>query len=169
MIWIGLKPELHPKVRPFNNKDRMIDSIDELFDRAADIETKPQEYGKSQQRQHGETSYKGGRKRGYRPSISESKDALKEAPKPDKPKPSGGRKRSDLPPAPWVSSEVYEKRKASGKCSRCAGDHISLKCPKYSRATYPDKLTPGDGRDGKDGGNRQIKRQRSFDTQQAKN
>jgi hypothetical protein len=56
MIWVGLKPELHPKVRPFNNKDRMIDSIDELFDRAADVETKPQEYDKSQQRHHGETS-----------------------------------------------------------------------------------------------------------------
>ena len=75
MIWAGLKPELHPKVRPFTNEDGMFDSIDELFDRAADVETKPQKYDKSQQRQHGETSYKGGRKRGYRPSISESKDA----------------------------------------------------------------------------------------------
>jgi len=145
----------------------MFDSIDELFDRAADVETKPQKYDKSQQqRQYGETSYKGGRKCGYRPSISESKDAPKEAPKPDMLKPSGGGKRSDLPPAPWVSSEVYEKRKASGKCSRCAGNHMSFKCPRYSRATFPDELTPGDG---KDSGNRQIKRQRSFDTQQAKN
>ena len=162
MIWAGLKPELHPKVKPFTNEDGMFDSIGELFDRAADVESKPQKYNKSQQqRQHGETSYKSGRKRGYRPSISESKDAPKEAPKP-----SGGRQLSDLPPAPWVSSEVYKKRNASGKCSRCAGDHLSFKCPKFSRATYPDKLTPGDG---KDGGNRQIKRQRSFDTQQAKN
>jgi hypothetical protein len=71
----------------------MFDRIDELFDRAADLETKPQKYDKSQQqRQHGETSYKGGRKCGYRPSISESKDAPKEAPKPDKLKPSGGGK-----------------------------------------------------------------------------
>ena len=92
MIWAGLKPELHPKVRPFTNEDGMFDSIDELFDRAADVETKPQNYDKSQQRQHGETSYKGGRERGYRPSISESKDAPKEVPKPDKPKLSGGGK-----------------------------------------------------------------------------
>jgi len=167
MIWSGLKPELHPIIRPFSNETGMFDSIDELFDRAADVETKPQKYDKSQQqRQYGETSYKAGRKRGYRPSISESKDAPKEAPKPDKPKPSSSGKRSDLPPAPWVSSEVYEKRKAIGKCSCCAGDHMSFKCPRYSHATFPDKLTPGDG---KDGGNRQIKRQRSFDTQQAKN
>jgi len=167
MIWAGLKPELHPKVKPFTNEDEMIDSIDELFNRAVDVETQPQKYDTSQQqRQDGETSYKGGRKRGYRPSISESKDAPKEAPKPDKPKPSGGGKQSDLPPAPWVSSEVSEKRKASRKCSRFAGDHISFKCPKFSRATYPDKLTPGDS---KDGGNGQIKSQRAFDTQQAKN
>jgi hypothetical protein len=39
MIWAGLKPELHPKVRPFTNEDRMFDSMDELFDGAADAET----------------------------------------------------------------------------------------------------------------------------------
>jgi hypothetical protein len=145
----------------------MFDSIDERFDRAADVETKPQKYDKSQQqRQYGETSYKGSRKCGYGPSISESKYAPKEAPKPYKAKPGGGGKRSDLPPAPWVSSKVYEKRKASGKCSRCTSDHMSFMFPRYSHATFPDKLTPGDG---KEGGNRQIKRQRSFDTQQAKN
>jgi hypothetical protein len=127
MIWAGLKPELHPKIRLCSNEDRMFESIDELFDRAADVETKPQKYHKSQQqRQYGETSYKGSRKCGYRPSSSESQNAPKEAPKPDKPKLCGGGKQYDLPPAPWESSEVYEKRKASGTCSRCAGDHMSF-------------------------------------------
>jgi len=93
MIWAGLKPELHPNIRPFSNKDGMFDSIDELLDRAVDVETKPQKYDQSQQqRQYGETSYKGGKKRGYRPSIPESKDAPKETQKPNKPKPSGGGK-----------------------------------------------------------------------------
>jgi len=49
MICAGLKPELHPTVRPITNEDGMFDSIDELFDRAADVETKPQKYDKSQQ------------------------------------------------------------------------------------------------------------------------
>jgi len=44
MIWAGLKPELHPKVTPFTEENGMFDSIDELFDRAADVETKPQKY-----------------------------------------------------------------------------------------------------------------------------
>ena len=167
MIWAGLKPELHPIIRPFSNEDGMFDSIDERFDRAADVETKPQKYDKSQQqRQYRESSSNGGSKCRFRPSISETQDALNDAPKPDKPKPSGGGKQSDLPPAPWVSSEDYEKQMARGKCSRCAGDHMSFKCPRYSRATFPDKLTPWDG---KEGSNRQIKRQRSFDNQQAKN
>jgi hypothetical protein len=94
MIWAGLKPELHPKVRPFTKEDGMFDNSDELFDRAADVETKPQKYDKSQQWQHRETSYKGGRKHECRQSISESKDEPKEAPKPDPPKPSSGGKRS---------------------------------------------------------------------------
>jgi len=63
MIWPGLKPELHRKVKRCTNEDGMIDIINELFDRAADVETKPQKYGKSQrQMQHGETFLKGGRK-----------------------------------------------------------------------------------------------------------
>jgi hypothetical protein len=46
MIWAGLKPELHPKVKPFTNEDGMVDSMDELFNRAADVETIPQKYDK---------------------------------------------------------------------------------------------------------------------------
>jgi len=165
MICVGLKHKLHPKVKPCTNEDGMLNSIDELFPRAADVEAKPQKYNKwQQQSQHRETSDKGGRKCGYPPSISESNDALKQTLKVDKPKPSSGGKWSDLPPTLWESFEVYEKRKASGKCSHCAGDHISFKWPKYSCMAYPDKLTPGDGNHG---GNQHIKKQRSFDTQQA--
>jgi hypothetical protein len=55
-IWAGVKPDLHRKISPFHNEDGMFDSSDELFDQAADVETKPQKYDKSQQpRQYGET------------------------------------------------------------------------------------------------------------------
>jgi len=103
MILVGIQPKLHPNVKPYTNAERMFDSIDELFDRAADVETKPQKYDKSQQqRQHGETSCNGGRKRGYRPSVSQSNDAQTETPMLNKPKPSTGGKRSLLPPARWA-------------------------------------------------------------------
>jgi len=39
MIWAGLKPYLWPKLRPFTKTNGKFDSIDELFDRVADIET----------------------------------------------------------------------------------------------------------------------------------
>jgi hypothetical protein len=37
MIWPGLKPELNQNVKPCSNYYRMIDHIDEVFDRAADV------------------------------------------------------------------------------------------------------------------------------------
>jgi len=44
VIWAGLKPYLHPKLRPFTNASRGFDSIDELFDTTADIEAPPPNY-----------------------------------------------------------------------------------------------------------------------------
>ena len=46
MICVGLKHKLHPKVKPCTNEDGMLNSIDELFPRAADVEAKPQKYNK---------------------------------------------------------------------------------------------------------------------------
>jgi len=48
MISAGLKPYLHLKPKPFTMANRGFDSIDELFDTAADVETPPQHYHKLQ-------------------------------------------------------------------------------------------------------------------------
>jgi hypothetical protein len=47
-IWAGLKPYLHPKLRRFTKANGRFDSMDELFDRAADLETQPRNYDKQQ-------------------------------------------------------------------------------------------------------------------------
>ena len=107
----------------------------------------------------------------FRPSISEAKDERKNPSKPEKSdKLSGGGK--DLPPSLWVNGVVYASRKANWKYLRCGDDHKTFQCPKYSKLNFQDRLNPGDSK-GKDiddqGGNRQMKHQWSFDTQQAKN
>jgi hypothetical protein len=66
----------------------------------------------------------------------------------EKPKLSSGRKQSELPLPLWESSEEYEKPKVSSKCLRCAGDHMLSKCPRCSCETFPDTLSPGDGKNG---------------------
>jgi hypothetical protein len=48
MIWAGLKPYLHPNLRPLTKANGRFDSIDELFDTAADVETPPRHYEKQQ-------------------------------------------------------------------------------------------------------------------------
>jgi len=168
-----LKADLLPKLKPFTKENEKFNSIDELFDRAADVETEPEQYDKQQQKPAGESSRPGGKKRNFRPSISETKDVPKHPSKPDKTGKSSGGGGTDLPPSPWVPGEVYASGKANGKCLRCGGEgHEAFQCPKYSKPNYQDSLAPRDGKgkdtDGK-GGNRQIKRQRSFDTQQANN
>jgi len=172
MVWAGLKADLLPKLKPFTKENGKFNSIDELFEPAADVETEPEKYNKQQQQTPGESSRLGGKKRNFRRSISETKDLPKNPAKPDKPdKPSRGGGR-DLPLSPWVTGEVYASRKANGKCLQCGGEsHKAFQCPKYSKPNYQDSLAPGDGK-GKDtdctGGNRQIKRQQSFDTHQPK-
>jgi len=170
MGWGGLKADSLPKLKPFTNADGKFNSIDELFDRAADVETELERDDKLQQTPPGESSRPGGRKLNFRPSIPEMKNVPKNLSKPDKSdKPSG---RKDLPPSPWVTGDVYSSRKANGKCLQCGDDYKTFQCPKYSKPNFQDRLTPGDGKDKyKDEkcGNRQIKRQRSFDTLQAKN
>jgi hypothetical protein len=162
IAWSGLRPGLKSKIKPLTPKNGRFDSMEELFDRAADSEVKPDgkkpqpQQPQQQQRQSGESSQQGGKKRNFRPSISEPA----EAPKPDKSKSDKDDKRT---PAPWVSPELYETRKSEGKCIRCGSPkHKTFRCTKYTGANFPENLAPqGDGK--------QIKRQLSFDSQQPKN
>jgi hypothetical protein len=69
----------------------------------------------------------------------------------------GGGQSSGLPPAPWVSTEIFESRRTTGKCLRCGSpNHKASFCPKYSRGGNPPQqnqtLAPN-----RDGGH-QIKR-----------
>ena len=162
IAWSGLRPGLKSKINLLTPKTRRFDSMEELFDRAADSEVKqdgkkPQpQQPEQQQRQLRESSQQGGKKRNFRPSIFEPA----EAPKPDKSKSDKDDKRT---PAPWVSPELYETRKSEGK-SICCGSpkQKTFRCTKYTRANCSENLAPpGDGK--------QIKRQLDFDSQQPKN
>jgi hypothetical protein len=76
IAWSGLRPGLKSKMKPLTPKNGRFDSMEQLFDRAADSEVKqdgkkPQsEQLQQQQRQSGESSQQGGMKPKFRPSIS---------------------------------------------------------------------------------------------------
>jgi len=159
------------------------DTLDEFFDKAAASEVthvenkKPQQQQQQKQQQQQqeqpmELSSKGS-KRGYRPSISEPADTSGggksgQSGSNRHGKSGGGGQSSGVPPAPWISTEIFESRRTTSKCLRCRSpNHKASFCPKYSRGgNSPQKdqtLAPtGDRR-------HQIKRQKSFDNQQPKN
>jgi len=173
LVWAGLKADRLPKLKPFTKENRKFNFIEELFDRAADVETELEKYNKLRQKPPGESSRPGGEKLNFRPSIAGRKDVPMIPSKPDKPDNSSGSGGMDLRPSPWVPRAVYSSRKANWKCLQCGGEgHKAFQCPKYSDLNYQDSGAPGDGK-GKDtdgtGGNQQIKHQRSFDSKQAKN
>jgi hypothetical protein len=174
MAWSGLRHAVKTKVRAWIQKDNdLSERLDELFDCAAALESKPEEKqrgGQQQQQQrHPDESHMGGiKKREFKPAIAEpvaTPQVTPERPKGDN-KDKGNLNVSfnhnNLPPAPWVATEVYQSRRENGQCG---GDHKAYRCTKYSKATFPDQtknLTPGTG-------SNQVKRQRSFDNSQSKN
>jgi len=132
MAWAGLRHALKTKVRPWisSNKDRF-DTLDQLFDCAAASEFKPDDKKpggqRQQQRQTGESQKGGDKKRNFRPSISEptentsgnsntsnhSNNSGTGNSKSGKSNKSSGGSRANLSPAPWLSKEIYESRKAN--------------------------------------------------------
>jgi hypothetical protein len=119
-----------------------------------------------------DTSSKGG-KRGYQPSISEPADTTEggnsgQSRSNRHGTAGGGGQSSGLPPAPWVSTEIFEGRHSTGKCLQCGTPNPKASfCPKYSDGGNPPQqdqtLAPNRY------GGHQIKRQKSFDNQQPKN
>jgi hypothetical protein len=176
MVWAGLRHALKTKVRAWisSGKDRF-DTLDQLFHCAAASEFKPDDNkpgGQQPQRQAGESQKGSDRKRNFRPSISEPAESTPgnsnntgNSKSGKSNKPSGG-SRANLSPAPWLSKEVYESRKANRQCTRCgSGDHKTYLCTKYGKSNPPEQNSSNNsGYDGK-----QIKRQKSFDRQQQKN
>jgi len=168
---VGFKVQLLPKLKPFSTANGSFNSIDEHLVRGADIETDPEMDHMQQQKPPGKSSCPDGRRRKFQSSISETKDVPKNTSKPDyfDKSVSGGK---DLSLSQLVTGEVYASRKANVKCIPSGSDDKIFQCSKYSKQNFQDRITTGDsnGKDRDDiGGNQQIKRQRSFDTQQAKN
>ena len=175
--WAGLRNSLKIKVGPMTPACGRFDTLDEFFVKAAASEVthvenkKPQQQQQQQQKQPMDSS-SNGRKRGYQPSISEPADTTGGKcgqSVTNRHGKSGGRGQSSgLPPAPWLSMEIFEGRRSTGKCLLCGSPNNKASFfPKYSRGGNPPQqdqtLAPN-----RDGGH-QIKRQKSFDNQQPKN
>jgi len=179
MAWAGLRHALRTKVRPWisSSKDRF-NTLNQLLDCAAASKFKPDDKkprGQQQQhRQAGESQKDGNKKHNFQPSISgpaentsgNSNDSGSNSKSANSNKFSGG-SWANLSPAPWLSKGAYESRKANRQCTRCgSGDHKTYLCTKYGKTHSPEQNSSnsGGGYDGK-----QIKPQKSFDTQQQKN
>ena len=63
LIWAGLKLYLQPKLRPFTKDNGRFDSIHELFDTVADIETPRRNYYKQQRPTESGSGNQNGKKR----------------------------------------------------------------------------------------------------------
>jgi hypothetical protein len=152
LAWAGLRPGIRARIRPFADETTgMFESIDQLFDKAAGAETKVQP-PKPQSQTTNTPSHQKGRKRQL--TTSDGGPGNPQSQTENKPKD------SKLPPAPWVSSEIFQGRVDKKNCRRCGGDHTTHRCPTYGPAKMPDQLkTPGHN----------VKRQKSFDTERPKN
>jgi hypothetical protein len=165
MIWAGLKPYLHPKLRPFTKAKGRFDSIDELFDTAAVVETPPPNYDKQQRPTESGSANQKGMKRPHRLSTSTQAGESSTSGAGSGTKPGT---KSTLPPAPWVTKDKRQRRFDASVCLRCGVKRLqSRECPKYSPAEKPAQNSTQKLDTNK--GERHVKRQRSFDTQQQTN
>jgi len=139
LAWFGLREEVQRHAKDFvTGSNGRFKSIDEMFDIAAHVEAHLSDFEDAWEEEeeyesHSNEPQKGKNKRNSMPlSPKVSAQASK----------NGGSSTSTLPPAPWVSSKIYDIRKASGKCTRCAGDHKGYRCPRYSRADLLKQRSP---------------------------
>jgi hypothetical protein len=135
VVWAGLKPYLWPKLGPFTKVNGRFDSIDQLFNRAADLET-PRKSEKQLPTESAGSSQKG--KKGPCPPS----ESIVSGGGPGSG--SGLGSRAGLgpkrPPASRVSSEEQQQRRETGVCLWCGSkDHFVFECTKYSRAQNPEQ------------------------------
>jgi hypothetical protein len=127
--WVGLRNSLKNKVGRMTPACSRFDTLDELFDKAAASEVthvennNPQQQQQQQQQQQKQPtdSFSKGGNRGYRPSISKPTDTTSGGKSGQlgtnkHGKSGGGGQSSGLPPAPWVSMEMFEIRRSTSKC-----------------------------------------------------
>jgi hypothetical protein len=131
MFWSGLKEYLLPKITPFTDESRRFNTINELFDRAADVES-PLKVDKQNQQHHQATQQEDSKKGNFRPSISEPTETTQTNPGTSgHPNKSGGGNRTNLSPAPRRTQEAYEKRSLNQQCTRGGSkEHKAHKCTK---------------------------------------
>jgi len=130
IAWAGLPNCLKKKVGSMTPACSRFDSLYKFFNKAAATEVthvvnkKPQQQQRQQQqqqqKQHTDSSSQGG-ERGHRPSISEPADTTGSSRSGQSGsnrhgKSGGGGQSSGLPPAPCVSTEIFESRRTTGKC-----------------------------------------------------
>jgi len=125
IAWCRLRPGLEFNMKQLTLKNGRFDTMEEVFDCAADSEVKPDskkpqpQQPQQQQKQSGESCQQGGKKCNFRPSISEPADA-----------PNTDKSMSDhddtCTPAPWVSPELNETRTSEGKCIGCRSPKPSV-------------------------------------------
>jgi len=131
IAWAGLRNSLKNNVGLMTPANGRFDTLAKFFGKAAASEVthvenkKPQQQQQQQQqeqqqKQHTDSSSKGG-KQEYRPTISEPADTTGggksgQSGSNRHGKSGSGRQSSGLPPAPWVSTEIFESRHTSGKC-----------------------------------------------------
>jgi hypothetical protein len=165
LVWSGLRAGIKARIRPFAGKRGQFDTVEELFEKAHEVEVKPSRDRRAPQpastaEKHGNSGGTSGGKDKKRPYAGRD---TAPAPQPsssrDTPNRQGGRSR--LPPAPWVDQPTWENRKDRGLCTRCGEKHLTFKCTKYSRSHRPPQTN--DDRQNRD------KRPRVTDTEQAKN
>lgn len=172
LAWAGLRPHIRGRIRLFaNDITGRFDTIDQMFDKAASAqsndptrtksrnEPSPNQQRDRKRRFDGNSDNNGGGRNGGNTGGNTGRSW----------KPTGSQSR--LPPAPWVSFEIMNKRKAAGECGRCGNaDHKHYNCPKYSQAHFPDHLKVDRNTDNAKGeGQQQLKKQKSFDFDRAKN
>jgi hypothetical protein len=142
LAWTGLRPAIKARVKPLADEETgRFETIDQLFDKASRAETKYIPPKPPQQQQQPNTQQGQGKGRGKRGKGQGQQDNTPN-PRPNA-NPNPGSSKSNLPPAPWVSTEEFERRKKDGKCGKCGGDHYYKQCPKYGPAKFPAKDDKG--------------------------
>ena len=135
MIWAGLKPYLHPKLSRFPKANGRFNSIDDLFDTGADVETPPQNHDKQQRPTESGSGNQKGKKRPHQPWTQVGDSSTSEVCMRTKPV-----LKSTLPPPAWITREERHLRLEARVCLRCGViGHQSRECPQYSPNEKPEQ------------------------------
>jgi hypothetical protein len=162
MIWAGLKPYLHPKLRPFTKANGRFDWIDKLFDTAADVGLPPMN---SDKQQHPIESGSGNQKGKKRPHQQLTLTLAGESSVPGVPSGSKPVSKSTLPPAARVTRDEHQRLLDARVCLKCVvTGYQSPECTKYSPGEMSEQKST-QKLDTNVGGHH-VKYQQSFDTQQ---